>query len=295
MTDAAPPARPAPSPWRFLRLLRVVAVRRLQPRRVARRLAAPRHGLPGRDDLRRLGATFCAPWGVEGVMEARGRQTRTRQEFDHFVTGSVDGLLRAAYLIAWDFAEAEDLVQECLFRIARRWPRCPPDGAPRRLCRARCSSTWPSTKVGNARATGPSWAGRAPTPATTTTTTTTPPRPGARVGRGQHGPDRGRWRSWRPDSGRRWCCATSKICPRRRWPMSWVARSAPSRAPPRAPPAPLGDRRASRRHPRATASRPPKRQNPRPGRSSHRRQEDPRPQPQSPRNGGSHEEDRLRG
>ena len=56
-------------------------------------------------------------------MEARGRQTRTRQEFDHFVAGSVDGLLRAAYLIAWDFAEAEDLVQECLFRIARRWPR----------------------------------------------------------------------------------------------------------------------------------------------------------------------------
>jgi len=56
-------------------------------------------------------------------MEARGRQTRTRQEFDHFVTGSVDGLLRAAYLIAWDFDEAEDLVQECLFRIARRWPR----------------------------------------------------------------------------------------------------------------------------------------------------------------------------
>ena len=36
---------------------------------------------------------------------------------------SVDGLLRAAYLIAWDFAEAEDLVQECLLRVARRWPR----------------------------------------------------------------------------------------------------------------------------------------------------------------------------
>ncbi len=36
---------------------------------------------------------------------------------------SVEGLLRAAYLIAWDFAEAEDLVQECLLRVADRWPR----------------------------------------------------------------------------------------------------------------------------------------------------------------------------
>jgi RNA polymerase sigma-70 factor (sigma-E family) len=54
-------------------------------------------------------------------MKARRRQTR--QEFEHFVADSVDGLLRAAYLITWDFAEAEDLVQECLFRVARRWPR----------------------------------------------------------------------------------------------------------------------------------------------------------------------------
>jgi len=56
-------------------------------------------------------------------MQARGRQTPSRREFDHFVADSVEGLLRAAYLIAWDFAEAEDLVQECLFRVARHWPR----------------------------------------------------------------------------------------------------------------------------------------------------------------------------
>ena len=56
-------------------------------------------------------------------MSRRRPQTRSGPEFDHFVTDSVDGLLRAAYLIAWDFAEAEDLVQECLFRIARHWPR----------------------------------------------------------------------------------------------------------------------------------------------------------------------------
>ena len=56
-------------------------------------------------------------------MNRRSAPSRSREEFDHFVVDSVDGLLRAAYLIAWDFAEAEDLVQECLFRVARRWPR----------------------------------------------------------------------------------------------------------------------------------------------------------------------------
>ncbi|HEY1650352.1 MAG TPA: SigE family RNA polymerase sigma factor [Acidimicrobiales bacterium] len=44
-------------------------------------------------------------------------------EFDRFVADTAETLLRAAYLIAWDFAEAEDLVQECLFQVARRWPR----------------------------------------------------------------------------------------------------------------------------------------------------------------------------
>lgn len=44
-------------------------------------------------------------------------------EFDQFVAAHVDGLLRTAYLIAWDEREAEDLVQECLFKVARRWPR----------------------------------------------------------------------------------------------------------------------------------------------------------------------------
>jgi RNA polymerase sigma-70 factor (sigma-E family) len=44
-------------------------------------------------------------------------------EFDQFVAAHVDDLLRTAYLIAWDEGEAEDLVQECLFKVARRWPR----------------------------------------------------------------------------------------------------------------------------------------------------------------------------
>jgi RNA polymerase sigma-70 factor (sigma-E family) len=56
-------------------------------------------------------------------VNSSNRPSRSRQEFDHFVADTVDGLLRAAYVISWDFAEAEDLIQECLFRVARRWPR----------------------------------------------------------------------------------------------------------------------------------------------------------------------------
>ena len=44
-------------------------------------------------------------------------------DFDEFVAGNVDDLLRTAYLITWDEGEAEDLVQECLMKVARRWPR----------------------------------------------------------------------------------------------------------------------------------------------------------------------------
>src|ERR1700722_19675937 len=44
-------------------------------------------------------------------------------DFDAFVRNNVDGLRRTAYLIAWDAKEAEDLVQECLFKISRRWGR----------------------------------------------------------------------------------------------------------------------------------------------------------------------------
>jgi RNA polymerase sigma-70 factor (sigma-E family) len=46
-----------------------------------------------------------------------------RRDFDRFVAESTDGLLRTAYLIVWDLPEAEDLVQETLFKVARRWPK----------------------------------------------------------------------------------------------------------------------------------------------------------------------------
>lgn len=43
--------------------------------------------------------------------------------FEEFVSAHAGGLLRTACLITWDNAEAEDLVQECLLRVSRRWGR----------------------------------------------------------------------------------------------------------------------------------------------------------------------------
>jgi RNA polymerase sigma-70 factor (sigma-E family) len=51
------------------------------------------------------------------------RTGRARTEFETFVAQSADELLRTGYLIVWDLAEAEDLVQDTLVRVARRWPR----------------------------------------------------------------------------------------------------------------------------------------------------------------------------
>src|SRR5271169_4138659 len=34
-----------------------------------------------------------------------------------------DGLLRTAYLMTGDRGDAEDIVQECMLRVARKWPR----------------------------------------------------------------------------------------------------------------------------------------------------------------------------
>jgi RNA polymerase sigma-70 factor (sigma-E family) len=43
--------------------------------------------------------------------------------FDAFVNTNLNGLLRTAFLVTWDPREAEDLVQECLFKVARQWSR----------------------------------------------------------------------------------------------------------------------------------------------------------------------------
>jgi RNA polymerase sigma-70 factor (sigma-E family) len=51
------------------------------------------------------------------------RGGRARTEFERFAAVHADALLRSAYLMAGDRGEAEDLVQECLLRLARKWPR----------------------------------------------------------------------------------------------------------------------------------------------------------------------------
>ncbi len=51
------------------------------------------------------------------------RRGESRSDFDQFVAASAKDLLRTAYLVVWDLRLAEDLVQECFFEIARRWPR----------------------------------------------------------------------------------------------------------------------------------------------------------------------------
>jgi RNA polymerase sigma-70 factor (sigma-E family) len=43
--------------------------------------------------------------------------------FEQFVERHGEGLLRTAYLIVWDSGDAEDIVQECLLRLARQWRR----------------------------------------------------------------------------------------------------------------------------------------------------------------------------
>jgi RNA polymerase sigma-70 factor (sigma-E family) len=43
--------------------------------------------------------------------------------FEAFVQAHLYSLLRTAYLLCWDEREAEDLVQETLFRVARHWRR----------------------------------------------------------------------------------------------------------------------------------------------------------------------------
>ncbi len=63
--------------------------------------------------------------GLYGVMD----------DFHDFVAGNLEQLLKTAYLITWDGDEAEDLVQECLFKVARRWPRVRRMAQPRAYAR----------------------------------------------------------------------------------------------------------------------------------------------------------------
>jgi RNA polymerase sigma-70 factor (sigma-E family) len=51
------------------------------------------------------------------------RKRRTQAEFERFVIDQGPKLLRTAYLMTADAQEAEELVQECLLRVARHWQK----------------------------------------------------------------------------------------------------------------------------------------------------------------------------
>ncbi len=51
------------------------------------------------------------------------RGDQRRAAFEQFVDDSTASLLRTAYLVTGDTGQAEDLVQESFFKIARRWAR----------------------------------------------------------------------------------------------------------------------------------------------------------------------------
>jgi RNA polymerase sigma-70 factor (sigma-E family) len=52
-----------------------------------------------------------------------GRDPQGGDDFSRFVAESSAGLIRAALLVTYNLQDAEDLVQEALFRTAKRWPR----------------------------------------------------------------------------------------------------------------------------------------------------------------------------
>src|ERR1022692_4612946 len=45
------------------------------------------------------------------------------QQFERFVAEVTDALVRTGYLMTWYLPETEDLVQETLLQVARRWKR----------------------------------------------------------------------------------------------------------------------------------------------------------------------------
>jgi RNA polymerase sigma-70 factor (sigma-E family) len=53
----------------------------------------------------------------------RKRSDRAHDEFEVFVAEQGARLLRTAYLVVCDAGDAEDVVQECFSRVARRWPK----------------------------------------------------------------------------------------------------------------------------------------------------------------------------
>ena len=126
-------------------------------------------------------------------------------DFDRFVGDNSDGLLRTAYLMVGDLHEAEDLVQETLFKVASRWPRVSRMDNPVAYARrivvnlALHGSSKRSRNRAELKAAPPAERARKrPTSISTTGSST-------------------RWRRFRHGSARRSCSGTSSTSPRWRW------------------------------------------------------------------------------
>src|ERR1700685_3797346 len=52
-----------------------------------------------------------------------GRTTAASREFERFAAGASEALLHTGFLMTGNAKDAEDLVQETLLRVARRWNR----------------------------------------------------------------------------------------------------------------------------------------------------------------------------
>ena len=96
---------------------------------LANREAATSGCVVALSEIRARGGAVAQPFagsiGLRLVMPVmrRSRRGETRVEFERFVDCCVGDLSKTAYLVTWDLAEAEDLVQETFLRVARRWPR----------------------------------------------------------------------------------------------------------------------------------------------------------------------------
>lgn len=137
------------------------------------------------------------------------------QEFSDFVSARMPAVRGWAYLLTGDHARADDLVQHAFAATYRHWRRISPDSAEAYVRRAVLNahlSWWRRGWSRHEQLYGE-----------------LPDRPGADPAVSLEERDE-LWAALAelpPGSGRCWCCATTRTCPRRRSPGSWTSARAP--------------------------------------------------------------------
>ena len=168
--------------------------------------------------------------GLEEVRMDWVSDAAVKRQFERFAAEASDSLLRTGYLMTGDVKDAEDLVQETLLRVARRWNRVRSMDHPAAYAR-RILINLVLDDAGR-RVPAADGTGAARTPAST---------PPTRARRGRCGrlmtspSSAGRWLSCLRGSVPCWCCATGLTCPSPRSRTSSAARPRRSPAPHPAP------------------------------------------------------------